>query len=107
MEPYYEQDGITIYHGDCRDVLADIADSSVDPGKHPCEKPLAMIEHIIESSSRDGAVVLDCFAGSGVVGEAARNFGREAWLCEIEDKWCRRIKQQLQQRVMFAAAAFA
>jgi len=21
MTPYYEQDGVTIYHGDCRDVL--------------------------------------------------------------------------------------
>ncbi|MEY4387207.1 MAG: hypothetical protein RLY20_2490, partial [Verrucomicrobiota bacterium] len=24
MKPYYEQDGITIYHGDCRDVLFSI-----------------------------------------------------------------------------------
>jgi len=23
-EPYYEQDGITIYHGDCRDVLPEV-----------------------------------------------------------------------------------
>lgn len=21
MKPYYEQDGITIYHGDCREIL--------------------------------------------------------------------------------------
>ncbi len=25
MEPYYEQSGITIYHGDCREVLPDIS----------------------------------------------------------------------------------
>jgi site-specific DNA-methyltransferase (adenine-specific) len=24
MRPYYEQDGITIYHGDCREILPDI-----------------------------------------------------------------------------------
>jgi len=24
MKPYYQQDGITIYHGDCRDVLAEV-----------------------------------------------------------------------------------
>lgn len=24
MKPYYEQDGITIYHGDCREVIADM-----------------------------------------------------------------------------------
>lgn len=30
MTPYYEQDGITIYHGDCRDVLSGLPPSSVD-----------------------------------------------------------------------------
>jgi hypothetical protein len=25
MQPYYERDGITIYHGDCRDVLPTLA----------------------------------------------------------------------------------
>jgi DNA modification methylase len=30
MKPYYEQDGIVIFHGDCRDVLPTIAPSSVD-----------------------------------------------------------------------------
>jgi site-specific DNA-methyltransferase (adenine-specific) len=25
MQPYYDQDGITLYHADCRDVLADLA----------------------------------------------------------------------------------
>ena len=29
MKPYYEQDGITIYHGDCRDVLPDIVSAGV------------------------------------------------------------------------------
>jgi len=30
VTPYYEQDGITIYHGDCREVLPGLADASVD-----------------------------------------------------------------------------
>lgn len=30
MKPYYEQDGITIYHGDCRDVLPGLEKNSVD-----------------------------------------------------------------------------
>lgn len=30
VNPYYESDGITIYHGDCRDVLPVLADCSVD-----------------------------------------------------------------------------
>lgn len=27
MKPYYDEDGITIYHGDCREVLADLGDT--------------------------------------------------------------------------------
>jgi adenine-specific DNA-methyltransferase len=57
------------------------------PGKHPCEKPLALVEHMVRASSRPGAVVLDCFAGSGVTGEACRNLGRDCILVENDPKW--------------------
>lgn len=30
MRPYYEHGGITIYHGDCRDVLPTLASESAD-----------------------------------------------------------------------------
>jgi site-specific DNA-methyltransferase (adenine-specific) len=29
-KPYYEQDGITIYHGDCREILPELPDKSID-----------------------------------------------------------------------------
>jgi adenine-specific DNA-methyltransferase len=47
------------------------------PGKHPCEKPLALMEHIVSLSSRPGAVVLDCFAGYATTGKACLNTGRK------------------------------
>lgn len=71
----------------------DFATVGAYPGKHPCEKPLEMIEHIITVSSRPGAIVLDAFAGSGVVGEAAIRLGRIPWLIELDPDWaevCRR-----------------
>ncbi len=80
----------------------DYATVSNYPGKHPCEKPLAMMEHIVETSSRPGALVLDCFAGSGVVGEACRNFGRRAILCEVDERWYRKISSRIGQRSLFA-----
>lgn len=49
---------------------------NVYPGKHPCEKPLAMMEHIVKASSREGDTVLDCFAGSGTTGVAAAKHDR-------------------------------
>lgn len=45
-------------------------------GRHPCEKPPAMLEHIIAASSRPGAVVLDAFMGTGSTGVACVNTGR-------------------------------
>jgi adenine-specific DNA-methyltransferase len=57
------------------------------PGKHLCEKPLDMARHIVETSSRPGDLVLDCFAGSGVMGEAALNLGRRVILGEIDPQW--------------------
>ncbi|MEC4725949.1 site-specific DNA-methyltransferase [Shewanella sp. D64] len=46
------------------------------PGKHPCEKPAPMLEHIIKASSRENEIVLDCFMGSGSTGKAALKLGR-------------------------------
>ena len=43
-------------------------------GKHPCEKPEAMMEHIINSSRRKRGVVADFFMRSGVIIKAALKF---------------------------------
>ncbi|MBK7356347.1 MAG: hypothetical protein IPI94_10000 [Propionivibrio sp.] len=40
------------------------------PGKHPCEKPLPLLCHILNASTKPGAVVFDPFAGSGSMDEA-------------------------------------
>jgi len=45
-------------------------------GKHPCEKPQALLRHIIAASSKPGAVVLDAFAGSASTGIACQAMGR-------------------------------
>ena len=60
---------------------------STRKGKHPCEKPLAMMEHIVAASSRTGAVVLDCFMGSGVTGEAAIKLGRDFIGMEMDPEY--------------------
>jgi len=45
-------------------------------GRHPTQKPLALMERIILSSSVKGASVLDPFLGSGTTGESALRHGR-------------------------------
>ena len=37
----------------------------VNDRKHPAEKPVELLKRLIEKSTKEGDVVLDCFAGSG------------------------------------------
>jgi adenine-specific DNA-methyltransferase len=68
------------------------------PGKHPCEKPLAMMEHIIRSSSREGATVLDCCMGGGTTGEACINLNRRFIGIENDDGWYAAARRRLLER---------
>jgi site-specific DNA-methyltransferase (adenine-specific) len=44
--------------------------------KHPTEKPIALLEHLIKYYTADDAVVLDPTMGSGTTGKACKNLGR-------------------------------
>ena len=65
------------------------------PGKHVCEKPVALLSHIIQASSKPGAVVLDAFMGSGASGEAAVKLGRQYIGIELDSKWVERATFRL------------
>lgn len=66
------------------------------PGKHPAEKPIEMLEHCIESTSFEGDIVLDCFAGSGSTLVAAQRCHRRAIGIEIDKQWCQTIQSRLE-----------
>lgn len=59
------------------------------PGKHVCEKPLSMAEHIVRVSSRPGALVLDPFAGSGNLLRGAFLQGRRYIGGDADAYWAR------------------
>lgn len=63
-------------------------------GKHPAEKPAAMLEHAIEATTFPGDIVLDCFGGSGSTAFAALKLRRRAVVMEIEPAWTRQIVSQ-------------
>jgi adenine-specific DNA-methyltransferase len=56
------------------------------PGKHPCEKPLAMMLDIINASTRPGDLVADFFMGSGATLKAAEMLGRRSLGVELEEE---------------------
>lgn len=52
-------------------------------GKHPCEKPHDLMQHIIKSSSKVGDLVLDTFVGSGSTAIACQALDRQFIGCEM------------------------
>lgn len=66
-------------------------------GKHPAEKPIEMLKHAISSTTFEGDIVLDCFAGSGNTGLAAIELNRKAIMIEIEEKWCQEFCNRLNE----------
>ena len=53
-------------------------------GKHPTQKPIALIDRCLRASTNPGDLVLDPFAGSGATGVAALKLDRRFVGCEQE-----------------------
>jgi adenine-specific DNA-methyltransferase len=68
------------------------------PGKHVCEKPSGLLAHMIETTTRPGDTIIDCFAGSGAVLDVARQLGRKAIGIEMDKHWCGQIAKRLSQQ---------
>lgn len=69
-------------------------------GKHPCEKPLAMLDHMLAVSSKPCATILDPFVGSGSTLRAAKDSGRRAIGIEMNERWCEHAANRLAQDVL-------
>ena len=62
---------------------------------HQAEKPVALLEAIVNMLTLPEEIVLDQFAGSGALGEATRNTNRRAILIELADEFVNKIRQRL------------
>lgn len=69
-------------------------------GRNATEKPLAILEPLIQYSCPPGGTILDPFAGSGSTAEAARMLGRKTILIETREQQCENIAQRLNQQVL-------
>jgi adenine-specific DNA-methyltransferase len=65
-------------------------------GKHPAEKPEAMLRHMIEATTFNGDIVLDCFGGSGSTAIAALKLRRQPVILEIDPAWAAEIASRVE-----------
>ena len=76
--------------------------SSYGVTKHPTEKPVNLIEHLLEIHSNPKDTVLDCFMGSGTTGIGCIELGRNFIGIEKDDDYYKiakdRIKEVQKQR---------
>jgi site-specific DNA-methyltransferase (adenine-specific) len=63
--------------------------------KHPNEKPVDLMEQIIEAITVPGETILDPFFGSGATLKAALNKGRSAVGIECDPVYFERVKREL------------
>ena len=64
-------------------------------GRHPTQKPIALLERIMLSSSNEGDRVFDPFAGSSTTGVAAIRTKRKFIGCELEEEFVELSKKRL------------
>lgn len=65
--------------------------------KHPAQKPVGLLKHIISIASNPGDVVFDPFMGVGSTGVAALQLGRQFVGCEIDKIYFDAAKQRLER----------
>ena len=64
-------------------------------GKHPSQKPLGLLERLVELGSEPGQLVLDPFGGAGTLAVAAEKLGRNWVLVESEQEYANLAQARL------------
>lgn len=67
-------------------------------GKHPTQKPLALLKRIVLSSTNEGSLILDPFNGGGTTGVAAKIVGNRKYIgIDISEEFIKLTEKRLNQ----------
>lgn len=86
-----------------RKAIHDFFETSVAPagertfGKHPTQKPIALLSKMIKILSNESDLVYDPFMGSGSTGVAALMNGRRFIGSEVNESYCEISRQRLEK----------
>ena len=64
-------------------------------GKHPTQKPVALMEYLIKTYTQEGETVLDFTMGSGTTGLACKNLNRNFIGIELDETYFNIAKQRI------------
>lgn len=70
--------------------------------QHPTQKPVQLFSWLIEKYGKDANIILDPFAGSGTLGVAAKQHGKDFILFEKDKDYCDIIRKRLAQQTLFS-----
>ena len=72
-----------------------IVDNKNEEMLHPSQKPLSVLEHVVQCLCPKDGIVLDAFCGSGTICVAAKNTGRNFIGIEISEEYCKIANKRL------------
>lgn len=72
--------------------------SNNDRGLHPAQKPVALMEFLINLTTIEEQIVLDPFCGCGSTLVAAQNLNRKYIGIELNSKYCKIVSERLQKK---------
>ena len=90
----YNQDGFLRYSAEPNNVLTS-AFLPGESGLHPTQKPVILMQALIELTTGEGQLVIDPFCGSGSTLVAAKNIGREFMGSDENKEYCEIAEQRL------------
>ena len=68
---------------------------------HSCQKPIDILERLIQVHSKKGATVLDCFMGSGSTGVACKNLNRNFIGIELDKNYFEIAKKRIENGLFY------
>ena len=85
-----------VFHGGPDNTVLEF-DKPMSSRLHPTMKPVALVAHLMENSSKEGDVVMDIFGGSGTTLIAAEQLGRTCYMMELDPHYCDVIIERWEQ----------
>ena len=81
-------------HNPCS-ILPIPADNKKELGRHPTQKPIALMEYFIKTYTNEGETVLDFTMGSGTTGVACKNLNRDFIGIELDEEYFKIAEERI------------